>query len=395
MKRILSLSLGEVVLKGANRRYFIRRIIQNIESSLSDVGYIDIKPEMGKIQVEIDPAVEETAIKRLRFVFGIVYISPSWCFEKDWDRLKEETVNYIDGLLKETPEYKTFKVVTKRSDKAFFKDSQEVNMDLGGVILDHFSDRLAVDVHDPDFYLYVDIKNEMYLYHKKIPTYGGLPLGTNGKGLLLLSGGIDSPVAGFLMAKRGVQVDALHFHSYPFTSPQAEEKVMNLAKILARYVVKMNVYSVNLLPIQKELNKHCPPEEMPVLSRRFMMRIANRLADQHGYKSVITGENLGQVASQTIDGLTVMNDVAERIVFRPLIGMDKVDIIRWAERIETYDTSIQPFEDCCTVFLPKHPSLRPTVEDMEASEANLDIEALVDASMETLKVTTIRAKEDR
>lgn len=395
MKRILSLSLGEVVLKGANRRYFIRRIIQNIESSLSDVGYIDIKPEMGKIQVEIDPAVEETAINRLRFVFGIVYISPSWCFEKDWDRLKEETVNYIDGLLKEAPEYKTFKVVTKRSDKAFFKDSQEVNMDLGGVILDHFSDRLAVDVHDPDFYLYVDIKNEMYLYHKKIPTYGGLPLGTNGKGLLLLSGGIDSPVAGFLMAKRGVQVDALHFHSYPFTSPQAEEKVMNLAKILARYVVKMNVYSVNLLPIQKELNKHSPPEEMTVLSRRFMMRIANRLADQHGYKSVITGENLGQVASQTIDGLTVMNDVAERIVFRPLIGMDKVDIIRWAERIETYETSIQPYEDCCTVFLPKHPSLRPTVEDMEASEANLDIEALVDASMETLKVTTIRAKEDR
>lgn len=185
MKRILSLSLGEVVLKGANRRYFIRRIIQNIESSLSDVGYIDIKPEMGKIQVEIDPTVEATAINRLRFVFGIVYISPSWAFEKDWDRLKEETVNYIDHLLKEAPEYKTFKVVTKRSDKAFFKNSQEVNMDLGGVILDHFADRLAVDVHDPDFYLYVDIKNEMYLYHKKIPTYGGLPLGTNGKGLLL------------------------------------------------------------------------------------------------------------------------------------------------------------------------------------------------------------------
>ena len=395
MKRILSLSLGEVVLKGANRRYFIRRIIQNIESSLSDVGYIAIESEMGKIQVEIDPAVEETAINRLRFVFGIVYISPSWSFEKDWERLKEETVNYIDRLLEEQPELKTFKVVAKRSDKAFFKNSQEINMDLGGVILDHFADRLKVDVHEPDFYLYVDVKNEMYLYHEKIPTYGGLPLGTNGKGLLLLSGGIDSPVAGFLMAKRGVQVDALHFHSYPFTSPQAEEKVMNLAKILTRYVVKMNVYSVNLLPIQKELNKHCPPEEMTVLSRRFMMRIANRLADKYGYKSVITGENLGQVASQTIDGLTVMNDVAERIVFRPLIGMDKVDIIRWAERIETYETSIQPYEDCCTVFLPKHPSLRPTVEDMEASEANLDIEALVDASMETLKITTIRAKENR
>ncbi|MDY3117918.1 MAG: tRNA uracil 4-sulfurtransferase ThiI [Peptoniphilus sp.] len=395
MKRILSLSLGEVVLKGANRRFFIRRIIQNIESSLADVGYKAIEPEMGKIQVEIDPAVEASAINRLRFVFGIVYISPSWCFERDWDRLKEETVSYVEGLLREKPDYKTFKVVTKRSDKSFFKNSQEVNMDLGAVILDRFGDRLQVDVHDPDFRFYVDIKREMYIYHKKIPTYGGLPLGTNGKGLLLLSGGIDSPVAGFLMAKRGVQVDALHFHSYPFTSPQAEKKVMSLAKILARYVVKMNVYSVNLLPIQKEINKKCPPEEMTVLSRRFMMRIANRLADKYGYKSVITGENLGQVASQTIDGLTVMNDVAERIVFRPLIGMDKVDIIRWAEKIETYETSIQPFEDCCTVFLPKHPSLRPTVEEMNASEAALDIDALVDASLETLKITTIRAKENR
>lgn len=169
---------------------------------------------------------------------------------------------------------------------------------------------------------------------------------------------------------------------------------MDLAKILARYVTKMTVYSVNLLPIQKELNKNCPPEEMTVLSRRFMMRIANRLAKKYGYKSVVTGENLGQVASQTIDGLTVMNNVAEPIIFRPLIGMDKVDIIRWAEKIETYETSIQPFEDCCTVFLPKHPSLRPTVEDMERSEANLDIEAMLDASMETLKITHINAKEN-
>ena len=394
MKRVLSLSLGEVVLKGANRRFFIRRIVQNIESILSDIGYKNIIPEMGKIQVEIDPDVEEAAIKRLQFVFGIVYISPSWCFEKDWDTLKERAAEYVGDVLKENPEYATFKVLTKRSDKDFFKDSMEVNMDLGAVILDRYGDKLSVDVHAPDFHLYVDIKNEIYIYHHKIKTYGGLPLGTNGKGLLLLSGGIDSPVAGFLMAKRGVQIDALHFHSYPFTSPRAEEKVMDLAKILARYVTKMTVYSVNLLPIQKELNKNCPAEEMTVLSRRFMMRIANRLAEKYGYKSVVTGENLGQVASQTIDGLTVMNNVAEPIIFRPLIGMDKVDIIRWAEKIETYETSIQPFEDCCTVFLPKHPSLRPTVEDMERSEANLDIEAMLDASMETLKITHINAKEN-
>lgn len=393
MKRILSLSLGEVVLKGANRRFFIRRIVQNIESILSDIGYIAINPEMGKIQVEIDPSVEEKAVERLRFVFGIVYISPAWCFERDWERMREESLHYVGELLKENSRYASFKVVTKRSAKDFFMNSQEVNREIGAAILENYGDKLHVDVHDPDFYLYVDIKKEVYIYHHKIPAYGGLPLGTNGKGLLLLSGGIDSPVAGFLMAKRGVQVDALHFHSYPFTSPRAEEKVMDLAKILSRYMTKMTVYSVNLLPIQKEINKHCPPEQMTVLSRRFMMRIANRLSERYGYKSVITGENLGQVASQTIDGLTVMNDVAENIVFRPLIGMDKIDIIRWAERIETYETSILPFEDCCTVFLPKHPSLRPTVEEMERSEANLDIDGMLEASLETLKITQIRAKE--
>ena len=381
MKRILSLSLGEVVLKGANRRYFIRRIIQNIESSLSDVGYKAIESEMGKIQVEIDPAVEETAINRLRFVFGIVYISPSWAFEKDWDRLKEETVNYIDRLLKEQPEYKTFKVVAKRSDKAFFKNSQEINMDLGGVILDHFADRLAVDVHEPDFYLYVDVKNEMYLYHKKIPTYGGLPLGTNGKGLLLLSGGIDSPVAGFLMAKRGVQVDALHFHSYPFTSPQAEEKVMNLARILARYVVKMNVYSVNLLPIQKELNKHCPPEEMTVLSRRFMMRIANRVAERIGAGCIVTGECLGQVASQTMEAMRSTEDACDYPVFRPLVGMDKEEIVSISRKIGTFGTSILPYEDCCTVFTPRHPKTHPNLSEVREAEAALPISELVERAL--------------
>ncbi|MDQ0508985.1 thiamine biosynthesis protein ThiI [Peptoniphilus ivorii] len=393
MKRILSLSLGEVVLKGANRRFFIRRIVQNIESVLEDIGYISIIPEMGKIQVEIDPAREEESIERLRHVFGIVYISPSVAFDADWERLKAESVRYVEAVLEAHPEMQTFKVVTKRSDKSFPLNSQEINRELGAIILDAFEEKLSVDVHAPDLMLYVDVKKEMYLYHEKISTYGGLPLGSNGKGLLLLSGGIDSPVAGFLMAKRGVQMDALHFHSYPFTSPQAEDKVMRLAKILTRYTTKMNVYSVNLLPIQKEINKNCPPEQMTVLSRRFMMRIANRLAEKHGYLSLTTGENLGQVASQTIHGLDVTDDVAKPVVFRPLIGMDKVDIIRWAERIGTYETSIEPFEDCCTVFLPKHPSLRPTVEEMEASEALLPIEEMLDASMETLKITRIRAKE--
>ena len=218
-------------------------------------------------------------------------------------------------------------------------------------------------------------------------------MGTNGKGILLLSGGIDSPVAGFLMAKRGVQIDAVHFHSYPFTSERAEEKVFKLAEILSSYTGNMKIHSINLLNIQKEINKNCPPEEMTIISRRFMMRIAEKLSQTNEYKSIITGENLGQVASQTIDGLTVTDAMTNRLVFRPLIGMDKVDIIDIAKKIGTYETSILPFEDCCTVFLPKHPSLRPQLEDIKESEEPLDTEALVDDAINNMQIIRIKEGE--
>lgn len=214
-------------------------------------------------------------------------------------------------------------------------------------------------------------------------------MGTNERGLVLLSGGIDSPVAGFLMGKRGVQIDALHFHSYPFTSQRGEEKVKDLARILSTYTGPIRMHSINLLPIQKEIQKSCPYEEMTILSRRFMMRIGQKLCDELGYLSLITGENLGQVASQTIYGLRASADVVDTLVFRPLIGMDKVDIIRIAQDIGTYETSIQPFEDCCTVFLPKHPSLKPSIEEMEASEANLDVEKLVNEAVASRKTYRI------
>jgi thiamine biosynthesis protein ThiI len=246
-----------------------------------------------------------------------------------------------------------------------------------------------VDVHNPDFMLYVDIKEYGYVYIDRTKAYGGLPIGTNGKGLLLLSGGIDSPVAGFMMAKRGVEVDAVHFHSYPFTSQRAEEKVLDLAKIVSMYTGPMKIYSVNLLNIQKEINKNCPEDEMTILSRRFMMRIAEEISREKGYQILITGENLGQVASQTIYSVDVINRSVQMPILRPLIGMDKVDIIEISKDIETYETSIKPFEDCCSVFLPKHPVTRPKLEDIVESEAVLDIERLVQEAIDGMKVVNV------
>ena len=283
---------------------------------------------------------------------------------------------------------RTFKVETSRSDKSYPLKSPEISRKVGGLILRNFQD-VKVDVHNPDVYLYVDIKDNAYVYTERIKTHGGLPAGTGGKGLLLLSGGIDSPVAGFIMAKRGLTINAVHYHSYPFTSERAEEKVKDLAETLARYTGKIKFFSVNLLEIQKEINSKCPEREMTILSRRFMMRIAERIASDNKYHALITGESLGQVASQTVQGIAVTNNAVKLPVFRPLIGMDKVDIVRIAEDIETYDISIRPFEDCCTVFLPKHPVTKPRVEDIVKSEEALDVDSLVENAVKNMKVYTI------
>jgi thiamine biosynthesis protein ThiI len=282
----------------------------------------------------------------------------------------------------------TFKVDTNRADKAFPIKSPIMSREIGKVILDNF-ESLTVDVHNPDVYLYIDIKQNAYVYTEKVKGHGGLPIGTNGKGLLLLSGGIDSPVAGFLMAKRGVEISCVHYHSYPFTSERAEQKVKDLALILSRYTGKLKIFSVNLLNIQKEINAKCPEDEMTILSRRFMMRIGEKIAEFHKFNALITGENLGQVASQTIYGINCTNQSITMPVLRPLIGFDKVDIISIAKDIETFETSIQPFEDCCTVFLPKHPVTRPKVEDIEESEKALDIDNLIDEAIRNMNVYTI------
>lgn len=387
MQRVMALSLGELVLKGKNRHQFLQKLIGDIRRNLRGLDHGKIYHSMGKVYVEVTDDNEEKLINRLKHVFGIVYIAPSIRVSTDEEEIKEAILAVVKQTLQENPEFKTFKAKTSRADKSYPLNSMQINNKIGGLVLKNFD--VKVDVHSPDFYVYCDLKKDTYIYTKKIKAYGGLPKGTNGRGLLLLSGGIDSPVAGFLMAKRGVSIDCLHFHSYPFTSERAEEKVKTLAADIASFSGKLNFYSVNILPIQKEINKKAPEDEMTIISRRFMMRIADKLAKENGYDSIITGENLGQVASQTINGLQVTDAITDKLVFRPLIGMDKVNIIDIATEIGTYETSILPFEDCCTVFLPKHPNLRPTIDGIEESEKDIDIESLVKDAIENMEVTEI------
>ncbi len=389
MDKVLSISLGEIVLKGLNRKYFEDKLIKQIRKAIKDIGFESIYKEQGKIYIEAAEEDFPQLINRLKKVFGLVYISPCIRVEKELEAIGSAAIAALKNKLLSDNNISTFKVDTNRADKSFEMKSPEISMKVGGIILRNF-ENIKVDVHSPDTYVYVDIKQSAaYVYTDRIKGYGGLPIGTNGKGLLLLSGGIDSPVAGFMMAKRGVEISCVHYHSYPFTSERAEEKVKELARILSRYMGKIKIFSVNLLNIQKEINKKCPEDEMTILSRRFMMRIAERIADYHGFNALITGENLGQVASQTIYGLDVTNRAVALPVFRPLIGFDKVDIIKLAKNIETFETSIQPFEDCCTVFLPKHPVTRPKAENIEKSEEALDVDKLITDAIKDMKIYTI------
>lgn len=391
MQRIVSISFGEIALKGLNRSYFEKKLLNQIKYSIKGLGEPKVYRDQGKIYVITDDENIDEIVEKLKKVFGIVYISPGYRVEKNMEKMIEKAIESV----KQTVEHKkvrTFKVQVKRADKRFPIKSMDVAREIGAAILRKLK-VLKVDVNNPDLLVKVDIRDYCYIYTDKIRGYGGLPVGTNGKALLLLSGGIDSPVAGFMIAKRGVSINAVHFHSYPFTSERAEEKVKKLASLLAEYCGKMKLYSVNILPIQREINEKCPEDEMTIISRRFMMRIAERIAEKEGIDALITGESLGQVASQTIKSLNVTNSVVKRPVFRPLIGMDKVEITEIAMDIGTYETSILPYEDCCTVFLPKHPVTRPKLEDIEKSEEELDIESLVEDAIEKMEIIEISSQE--
>lgn len=386
MDRVISVSLGEIALKGLNRGYFENKLEKQIKNITRQYGSPNIYREQGKMYIEAEEEYTLQIINKLKKVFGIVYISPCIRVDKNIESIKHAAITAFKEAI--GGNNLSFKVETRRVDKNFPLKSPEVSREIGATILKNV-EGINVDVHNPDIYLYIDIKDRSYIYTEKIKAYGGLPVGTNGKGLLLLSGGIDSPVAGFMMAKRGVSLSAVHFHSYPFTSERAEEKVKELARIMASYCGDIPFYSVNIFEIQKEINDKCPEKEMTVISRRFMMRIAEKIAERECIDALITGESLGQVASQTIQGIAVTNSSINIPVLRPLIGFDKVDIIDISRDIDTYETSILPFEDCCTVFLPKHPVTKPKIEDIEKSEENLDVEVLVNSALDKMVYSSI------
>ncbi|SCG82740.1 putative thiamine biosynthesis protein thiI [Proteiniborus sp. DW1] len=389
MDKVISVSFGEVALKGQNRYFFENKLVRNIKNIAKGMGQTKVYKEQSKIYIEVEEEFQEELIKRLRRIFGIVNISLCHRIEKNVDQIKEHALKILEEV-RSKRDVKTFKVDVNRADKRFQPNSVELAREVGAYILRN-TEGLSVDVHNPDIHVYVDIRTQCYIYTEKIRAFGGLPVGTNGKGLLLLSGGIDSPVAGFMIAKRGVEISAVHYHSYPFTSERAEEKVKTLAEILTNYCGKIKMYSVNLLNIQKEINEKCPEDEMTIISRRFMMRIAEKIALKEDINALITGESLGQVASQTINGIHVTNSAVNLPVLRPLIGMDKVEITEISKEIGTFETSILPFEDCCTVFLPKHPVTRPKLEDIEESEKVLDIDKLVADAIDQMEVYEIRS----
>lgn len=389
MEKTYIVRYGEIALKGQNKPYFERMLMERIKHSLKGYMGIEIKKNDGLIFVKADAdQSEESLIKDILKVFGIASVSVAVEVDTDKDSIAAEAVRYMNDL-KTLKGIKSFKVEAKRGNKDFPMTSPEICKFLGGKILTGCDD-LKVDVHQPDTMLYVNVRRQhSYIYHEKIVGYGGLPLGTNGKGLLLLSGGIDSPVAGWMMAKRGMGIEAVHFHSYPYTSERAQEKVFDLARILAEYCGRIKIYCVNLIEIQQALAEKCPEEEMTILSRRFMMKIAEKIANANRCDVLITGESMGQVASQTIQGLIVTDNSVQLPVMRPLIALDKIDIMDTAKKIGTFETSIQPFEDCCTVFLPKHPVTKPKLDKILESEALVDGEELIKQAVEAMEVVVI------
>lgn len=386
LTHVLSVSFGELTLKGANRKHFEQTAIRRVLDALRPWPFERLYKEQGKFYIEGDPAQFPEMMQAVKKVFGIYQVSPAVRTDKDPASIKE-AVLFVCREREQKEQVSTFKVHTRRTDKGFPLTSPELNREAGGWVLEAFP--WTVDVHHPDVYVYVDVREHVYVYTEKVHGYAGLPVGSSGRGLLLLSGGIDSPVAGFLMARRGMQVDALHFHSYPFTGERAEEKVKKLATILSRFTGPMQFTSVNLLPIQQAIRENCREREMTILSRRFMMRIGEKIAAQQQIQAMITGESLGQVASQTVESMQVIDRAVDLLILRPLVGLDKEEITRWAQEIETFETSILPYEDCCTVFLPAHPLTKPRLHDILASEENLDVEGLVNAAVESAVVTRI------
>ncbi len=386
MEQIILVKYGEIILKGLNRPFFEASLVKNIKAALKK-----FKMEIWWAQATIYVKTPETEkideiIEILKKVFGITSITRAYVLPKDLKGICEGTK---EALFDELKDVKTFKVEAKRADKKFPLKSPEICREVGGYLYENF-DNLEVDVNNPDKVVMIEVREQnAYVYCGREKGRGGMPVGTNSKAALLLSGGIDSPVAGYMVAKRGVALESIHFFSHPYTSERAKEKVLELADLLAVYTGGMKVHVVPFTEIQLEIKKKCPEEYLTIIMRRFMMRIAEKIAQKNKLSALVTGESIGQVASQTVEALGVTNDAVSMPVFRPVIGMDKEEIVTIARNIGTFETSILPYEDCCTVFTPKHPQTKPKLEKVKVYEQVLDIERLVEEAVSGVEIVTL------
>lgn len=389
MFRAFLIKYGEIAIKGKNRYMFEDALVTSMKHALTDVeGEFEVTKEMGRIYVFVrsESYDYDETITALKRVFGIVGICPVVIVEDtEFENVSAQVLKYIDDVYPD--KNKTFKVNARRANKGYPLDSVEINMEMGGRILDAYPE-MKVDVHHPDINLVIEVRKHVYIYSEVIPGPGGMPIGTNGKAMLLLSGGIDSPVAGYMIAKRGVKIDAVYFHAPPYTSERAKQKVVDLAKLVAKYSGPINLYVVNFTEIQLYIYDQCPHDELTIIMRRYMMKIAERIGKEQGCLGLITGESIGQVASQTVQSLAATNEVCTMPVFRPVIGFDKQEIVDISLKINTYETSIQPYEDCCTIFVAKHPVTKPNIQMIKKSEQKL--EEKIDEMMEQAVTTAER-----
>ncbi len=384
MKKVLLIKFGELFLKGRNRHDFISRLKKNIAQKLRQFP-CKLEETQGRLILsDYAEADEGIILAKLQQVFGLIGVADAVEFDTSLQEIEKQVCDLDFGGVR------TFRIESKRADKNFPLTSMDLDKHLGGAVLEKWPS-LKVDLYEPQMTAFVEVRTngKTYVYSKLHPCVGGLPLGSGGKGLLLLSGGIDSPVAGWMMAKRGLEIEAVHFHSYPYTSPQAKEKVIELAKEISSYCGKIRLHIVSFTEIQEQIHKNCDEEYMITIMRRIMMRIAERLAVANNAGAIITGESLGQVASQTMQSMNVTNSVVSLPVFRPLIAFDKEEIMGIARKIGTYETSILPYEDCCTVFLPKNPVIKPTIKRAEFLEKSLDIEGLVQTALNNEEILDI------
>ena len=384
MNDIILLKLGEIVLKGLNRKSFEQKLMSNVRRRLEPIGKFRVYCLQSTVYVEAqeDGADMDAAFEALKKVFGVIKLSRAAACEKDKDAIAKLAIEY---LREDMERVRSFKVESKRSDKSFPMTSIELSQYVGGLLAEAYPN-VQVDVHEPELTVHLEVRDlAAYVHATPVPGAGGMPVGSNGIAVTLLSGGIDSPVSTYMIAKRGVRLIPVHFFSFPYTSQQAKDKVVELGRQLTEYCGRMTLEVVPFTHIQEEIRDKCPEEYFTLIMRRFMMRIAKRIADANGAKAVVTGENLGQVASQTMEAMASTQAVIDMPVLQPLIGMDKEEIVTLARKIGTFETSILPYEDCCTVFTPRHPRTHPKLREVEAAESALDIEALVDEAIKGIE----------